>query len=251
MNIIHPEASHLPSLRQLWKTAFGDTDAFLDDFLSTAYAAQRCRCIPLGDTIAAALYWLDCTCQNAKFAYLYAVATDPAHRGQGLCRALMADTIAVLKNRGYQGAILVPQQPGLIQMYAGMGFTPCSGVAEFHTMAGDAIPARAIDGAEFSNIRRTMLPPGGILQEGENLTFLQTQVTFYTGNHWLAAVAEVDGMLWCPEFLGDPAQASGLVKALGYAEGSFRMPGAERPFAMYRPLTTDCPRPGYFGFAFD
>ena len=157
----------------------------------------------------------------------------------------------VLTAAGYHGAVLVPQKPGLIRMYAGMGFAPCSGVTEFHAMAGEPIPVRKIDPAEFARLRRTFLPAGGVIQEGENLTFQTTQTGFYAGENWLAAAVEVDGILWCPEFLGDADQAPGLVVALGYREGSVRMPGNGRPFAMFRPLVTDCPSPVYFGLAFD
>ena len=251
MNTTAPADSLIPSLRDLWKAAFGDTDAFLDDFFSTAYAPHRCRCIVIDGSIAAALYWLDCACAGRKLAYIYAVATHPHHRGQGLCRTLMAETMEVLKQGDYDGVVLVPQKPGLIRMYAGMGFTPCSGVTEFHVMAGDPIPVRKIDVEEFARLRRNFLPQNGVVQEQENLPFLATQFCFYAGKNWIAATAEVDGMLWCPELLGSTDAAPGLVKSLGYREGSFRMPGDGRPFAMFRPLTEDCPRPAYFGFAFD
>jgi len=49
----HPASHHIPQLRQLWKTAFGDTDAFLDSFFRTAFSPVRCRCILEEDRIAA------------------------------------------------------------------------------------------------------------------------------------------------------------------------------------------------------
>lgn len=252
MNIIRPDETMIPGLRRLWKAAFGDTEEFLDCFFDTAYAPDRCRCVVIDGEPAAVLYWFDCQLDDAKLAYIYAVATDPAHRGKGLCKALMADTIAVLTAAGYDGAVLVPQESWLVEMYKGMGFSPCSAVSEFHVMAAaDPIPVRKIGAAQFAALRRSLLPSGGVIQQGENLRFLATQATFYAGSDWTAAAAEVDGMLWCPEFLGDLALAAGLVKALGYREGSFRMPGEERPFAMFRPLAVDCPKPRYFGFAFD
>lgn len=252
MNIAAPAESMRPGLRRLWQIAFGDTEEFLDSFFDTAYAPGRCRCVTEDGKVNAALYWFDCGLEEAKLAYLYAVATDPACRGRGLCRMLMADTMDVLTAAGYQGALLVPQEEGLIRMYAGMGFTPCSGVREFHVLASDSgIPARRIGAEEYARLRRELLPMGGVIQEGENLRFLETQARLYAGESWTAAAAETDGMLWCPEFLGDPRLAPGLVKALGYREGSFRMAGNERPFAMFRPLAVDCPVPSYFGFAFD
>lgn len=252
MNIIRPDETMIPGLRRLWKAAFGDTDEFLDSFFSAAYGPDRCRCVVIDGEPAAALYWFDCQLDNAKLAYIYAVATDPAHRGKGLCKSLMADTMDTLTSAGYNGAALVPQEPWLVEMYKGMGFAPCTAVSEFHVMAAaDPIPVRKVDAAKFAALRRSLLPPGAVIQEGENLRFLETLAAFYAGPDWTAAAAEVDGMLWCPEFLGDPALAAGLVKALGYREGGFRMPGVERPFAMFRPLAVDCHKPQYLGFAFD
>lgn len=251
MNIRMPTDAHIPGLRKLWKAAFGDTDEFLDVFYSTAYAPDRCRCIEEDGEIVSVLYWFDCQLDGAKLAYVYAVATDPACRGRGLCRRLMEDTARHLKELGCQGIVLVPQEPDLIRMYASMGYTPCGSVREFHAMAGEERSVRKIGVEEYAALRRKLLPPGGVIQEGENLRFLATQAAFYAGETWLAATAEVDGMLWCPEFLGDISAAPGLVSALGYREGSFRVPGSERPFAMFRPLSVDCPVPRYFGLAFD
>lgn len=242
----------IPGLRTLWKAAFGDEDAFLDQFFSTAFAPSRGRCILEKDEIQAVLYWFDVSCIDRKLAYVYAVATDPAHRGKGLCRALMEDTKTILKARGYDGILLVPQQKGLIRMYEGMGFVPCTTVSEF--WCGPQIPAvplHKVDTADYAQRRRALLPTGGVIQEVENLEFLQTQAEFYIGPGFAAAVTADGDNLHCMELLGDPAMAPGIVMALGYSYGFFRCPGAGKPFAMFYPLTADCPAPAYFGFAFD
>lgn len=252
MNIISPNDTHIPGLRQLWKAAFGDTDAFLDGFFRTAYAPERCRCVVEGDIPVSVLYWFDCQLEDSRLAYVYAVATDPAHRGKGLCKALMADTMNLLKAQGYDGVTLLPQEEWLINMYKGMGFDPCTTVTETHLMAAEEpIPFRKIDGLKYAVLRRKLLPPGGVIQEGENLAFLAFQAVLYAGDGWLAGAMEVDGMLWCPEFLGSADCAPGLLKALGYREGGFRMPGDGRSFAMFHPLTNDCTLPKYFGLTFD
>ena len=251
MSAVYPNESLIPGLRDLWKKAFGDTDEFLDLFFSTAYAPDRCRCIPRGDAVQSVLYWFDCFLEGQKIAYIYAVATDPACRGRGLCRQLMEDTMEILRDRGYAAAALLPQEEWLINMYAGMGFTPCTTVTEQLFTAGKSISARKIDQGEYARLRRQLLPHGGVIQEDENLAFLAGMASFYTGDGFLAAVMENDGELWCPEFLGDPVSFPGLVKTLGFFEGRARMPGSERPFAMFRPLTKDAPTPHYFGLVFD
>ena len=43
-----------------------------------------------------------------------------------------------------------------------------------------------------------------------------------------------------------------ILSTLGYTEGIFRVPGEERPFAMYLSLgNPDLSAPEYFGLAFD
>ena len=108
MIIDKPTSKEIPALRQLWKQAFGDTDAFLDSFFAHGFAFDRCRCVRIDGVLVAALYWFDCRWQGKKVAYLYAVATDMAFRGKRLCRMLMEDTHSHLQEAGYAGAALVP-----------------------------------------------------------------------------------------------------------------------------------------------
>ena len=58
-------------------------------------------------------------------------------------------------------------------------------------------------------------------------------------------------MLFGAELLGNHESAPGILKALGFSRGSFRMPGDGKPFAMFHPLKPELPAPTYFGFAFD
>ena len=251
MSVTYPNEKLIPGLRNLWKKAFGDTDEFLDLFFSTAYASDRCRCIAEGNEVQSVLYWFDCFLEDQKIAYIYAVATDPACRGRGLCRKVMEDTMEVLTDRGYAGAILLPQEEWLIAMYAGMGFEPCTTVTEQWYPAGEEIPIRQIDETEYAALRRKMLPPGGVIQEGENMTFLAGMAKFYKGENFIAAVTTDGEEIWCPEFLGDSGAVPGLVKTLGFPAGRARMPGKSRQFAMFRLLTKEGKKPDYFGLVFD
>ena len=251
MSVAYANENLIPGLRDLWKKAFGDTDEFLDLFFSTAYAPDRCRCVAEGEAVQSALYWFDCFLEDSKIAYIYAVATDPACRGRGLCRQVMEDTMDVLRSRGYDGAILLPQEEWLIAMYAGMGFEPCTTVTEKWVSAGEAIPVRQIDENEYAAMRRKFLPDGGVIQEGENIRFLAGMAKFWAGENFVAAVSEDGEELWCPEFLGDSGCLPGLVKMLGFPAGRARMPGKEIQFAMFRSLSKKGKKPGYFGLVFD
>ena len=250
MKSCNPNPCHIRGLRELWKEAFGDTDAFLDIFFGTAFHRDRCRCICVENEVAAALYWFGCTLGDAKYAYIYAVATAKAHRGKGLCHALMKDTLAQLAEEEYAGAVLVPQELSLRDFYAGMGYRDAGGIKEFTCTAGEhPLPLRAIGREEFALRRRRLLPPGGLVQEGENLLFLEQQVQFYTGEGFLLSAWEHNGVLHGEEYLGDSTCIPGILRTLGCREGTFRTPG-EDPFAMFLPLQKGAAAPGYLGFSF-
>ncbi len=236
--------------RRLWQEAFGDTDAFLDLFSSTAYAPQRSRTVTIDGDLAAALYWFDCSYDGKKIAYIYAVATARAYRGQGLCHRLMEDTHLQLKEQGYAGAILVPGSKALFELYAGMGYVTCSYMRTLCCQAQGEVECREIGKVEYAVMRRQMLPPGGVVQAGENLDFLEKQAQFYAGPGFLLAARKEGTCLHGLELLGDVQAAPAIVAALGCESGEFRTPGSEQPFAMYYPLRDDT-APTYFGFAFD
>lgn len=252
MKFDYPQPHQIPELRQLWKEAFGDPDVFLDGFFSIGYDPHRCRCVAVDGRIAAALYWFDISWDQLKCAYIYAVATDPAFRGKGLCRNLMADTAKLLKDAGYDGMLLVPQEEGLFAMYRKMGYLPATNIAEFHCAGADkAASIQEISAAEYASRRAALLPRGSVIQEGDNLPFLDWLACFYASEDFLAAVSRAPGHLRILEYLGDPTQAGALVTALGHRESTFRAPGADRPYSMYLPLSSRCGKPSYFAFAFD
>lgn len=252
MRIEFPVPEQLPALRSLWQEAFGDSEEFLDSFFSTAFSPERCRCLYVDGGVAAALYWFDCQCRGKTMAYLYAVATGKKYRRQGFCRELLENTHMHLANRGYAGAILVPGSETLTAMYAGMGYRSGTTVSEFVCAPGpNPISLHRIDSEEYAQRRAKLLPPDGVVQEGENLLFLQTQARLYEGMGFLLAAQIRGDTLHGLELLGDPTVAPGILRALGMISGSFRAPGSMLPFAMYRSFGSDCPIPAYFGLAFD
>lgn len=253
MTFEYPAPEQLPVLKRLWADAFGDTEEFISAFFSSAFSPLRCRVAREHDSTAGMLYWFDVTCGNQKMAYLYAVATHPDHRGRGVCRRLMADTHTLLKQQGYWGALLVPQDGGLRSMYAAFGYRSCTTVSETFCAAGD-LPAELhrIDREEYARLRRTFLPEGSVVQEGENLRFLESQARFYRGQDFLLAAQETQGeALFGTELLGSAAAAPAILKSLGYARGTFRTPGDKADFAMFLPLREDAAAPAYFGLSFD
>jgi len=249
MRIDYPSSEQIPALRCLWQEAFGDDDRFLDAFFDHAYSPLRCRSITKDGRLAAALYWFDCTWQDKKVAYLYAVATAADFRGQGLCRALMEDTHSLLCSAGYAGAVLVPGTKTLFSLYGKLGYTTLSCADTLTCTAGKPVYLRKIDTAEYDALRRAFLSKNDIILGVEDSRFLSSVWQLYAGNRWVLAAFDKGKALVGMEFLGDASALPGILAALGKQKGTFRLPG-NKPFAMYKPLVSPG-TPEWFGLAFD
>lgn len=244
MNIKHPAPGDIPTLRRLWKEAFGDPDRFLDGFFRTGFSADRCRCT---EDVSAALYWFDCTWMEKKLAYIYAVATKASHRGRGLCRALMEDTHRHLQALGYAGTILVPGDEGLFRLYEKLGYVSCCPRQTVTVAAGEtAIPVTPVSADAYAALRKKQLPPNAIWQEDPTLPFLGTFSGFYTGHHFAFSGAVEGSTLYVQEFIGDMEQAPGIIAGFHCTSGKFPVSGGA-PYAMYRSLDGDASLPQYFG----
>ncbi len=252
MNFEHPGQAQISSLVRLWKEAFGEYDGFWELFLDTGFLPDHCRCITEDGQPVAGLYWFDCTCGDDKIAYIYAVVTDPAQRGRGLCRRLMEDVHSLLKNRGYASAMLVPADESLRKMYRKMGYEDCTAIAVLSCTASDsAAGIRNVSTEEYASLRRKLLPEQAVLQEGINLPFLAAQAQLFAGNDFLLAAWREEDVLHGMELLGNTAAAPGILRALGCETGTFQIPGTEKPFAMIHKLREEAVMPEYFGFSFD
>ena len=237
------------ALKQLWTETFGD-DGWIDSYFGTAWAPDRTEFLERDGEMAAALTWMDASCQGRKLAYVYAVATRPAFQGRGLCRELMNKTHDCLASLGYAGAVLVPAGEGLRRMYAGMGYVDFGGIREITVKAAAPVPVRKISPEEYAHRRRELLPDGGIIQENGAIHYLTESASLYAGDGFLLAASQEGSSLHGVELLGNPECAGGILASLGYETGTFRIPG-EEPFAMFCPFTPDSWRPGYFGLAFE
>ena len=242
----------IADLRKLWQQAFGDSDETLDAFFATGFSPDRCHYLTENDTVVSALYWFDCHLNGQKLAYLYAVATDENCRGRGFARRLMDGAHEILKDKGYAGAILVPGSKELFAMYGKLGYRSAGTVREFVAKQGDTPAALTqINAEEYARLRKAYLPQGGVVQEGALLAFLGSYARFYKGEDFLLSATSDGGQLIAQELLGNADAAPGILQALNLPKGCFRTPGTHREFAMYLPLSADCPTPGYFGLALD
>lgn len=246
----------IPQLWQLWKEAFGDDDNFLDTFYILAFSANRCRVAAQGEKVLGAVYWFSCTCRGQEIAYLYALATEKTSQGQGIATELMKSTWEQLERQGVNGTVLVPASTELIRFYAKMGYVPCAPQGRMKVQAsGPACNMKPVSPRRYGELRRNLLPSGGVVQEGANLEFLAAQARLYAGKNFIMAASTMeDGSLMAWELLSkDPVKtAPAVLKALHIGSGLFRVPYPKgRPCALFRPLSGwEGEVPQYFAFEF-
>lgn len=240
------------ALRRLWQEAFNDPDDFTNLFFSAGYSPERCHYIAENGVPVSALYWFDCHLGDQKFAYIYGVATLKTHQGKGLAGKLIRETHEILKNRGYAAAILVPAGASLFDYYRKFGYETATTVTRITCTPSDTPAAmRKISPEEYVRLCPAFLPEGSVMQGREALTFLAGYCNFYAGTDFLLICSLTPEGLRGQELLGNAQAAPGILRALNCAEGRFRTPGTDRPFAMWLPLQANCPNPAWFALALD
>ena len=251
MNIKNPQISQIPELKNIWQNAFGDSGEFINSFFNTAFCPQRCRCITENEKIISVLYWFNCYLNKQKIAYIYAVATVKEQQNKGYSSLLLKNTLNHLKQNRYAGAVLVPGSESLFDFYEKQGFKTACFITENEVMPqGQKITINKIDKNNFTAFRKQFLKSQDVIQEDENLNFLETQVDFYAGENFVMAANITDGVLNAAEFLGDTELIPQIVFTLGCKKGLIRTKGKGKPFAMFYPLAK-IKSPKYFGLAFD
>ena len=240
----------ITELRSLWKEAFGDSEAFMDDFFKYAYDKNRCQTIRKDGKTVSALYWFDAYMGTDRLAYLYGVATLTQYRGQGIAAYLIEKTCKHLQEKGYSGVLLVPGSEQLFEYYRRLGFFACTTIAEKTVTPQGSVLLQPLDAEQYGLLRRQMLPHRGVEQEGAFLELLQRQYGLFAGDGFVLCATVNGDKAFIPEFLGDEGKLPAVVAALGAKTARVRMPGQGRSFSMYRPLRSAQP-PLYFGLAMD
>jgi len=252
MTIRHTKQTDIPALRQLWKQAFGDGDAFLDSFFSVAYAPERSLCAWEDGKIVAMVYWLDFRWREHKIAYGYAVATDEKYRKRGICHKLLESMRQRLRKQGYYGILLVPENRKLLEFYERMGYTPCCGMEHFDIpAAGRPDPGlRPITWEQYARYRLQLLPEESLHPGDEVYRFLDSYLKFYRADAGIfcCAVEETpEGrLLRIEEFLGEPKGLFAITAAMGCQTCKVRLRG-HYAYGVFRHLTRDKALPKYHG----
>ena len=120
----------IPALRALWQLAFGDSDAYVDNFFNTYYRPKRMLLLEGEGRLLAMTAWFDTSFVlpgrgDYRTAYLYAVATHPDARGRGLAGRLLAWADDFFRSLAIPAVTTVPAEPSLHNFFGANGFREC------------------------------------------------------------------------------------------------------------------------------
>lgn len=124
MEVCLARSSDREGICHLWQQVFGDSREAVEQFFRFF---PRCRSYVVREQgqILSMIHALPQTLSpDVPAAYLYAIATAPEHRGQGLCRRLMEAVHEDLSKEGVRLTVLTPATPSLFDFYATMGYAP-------------------------------------------------------------------------------------------------------------------------------
>lgn len=258
MTAARASAAQYPQMKRLWKTCFGDTDAYIDGFFSRFKDAAV---VTDGEKLCAMAFLLPVSYlqpdgEEQRGAYLYAVCTEPSQRNKGCCRAVCAEAERLARENGADFLFLRPAEPSLGKLYEKLGYK-LSFTAEETAVSAAPQPKvriRTLTASEYSDLRQLQLWSECIVWPLEALEQQAAQGKLLCAETYdCFALAAVEGSgedLLFKEYLGDRALAGAIVSQLGTKNASLRTPG-DAPFAMAKALT-DKPLPtGYAGFVFD
>lgn len=126
----------IPAQRELWKLAFGDSDAYIDNFYDHYYRPERVVVLEEDGAVRSMTAWFDTVFVvpgrgEYRAAYLYAVATHPDCRGRGLAGKLLAGADGYFRSLDIPAVTTVPAEPSLHDFFGANGFREC-----FRTLGG-------------------------------------------------------------------------------------------------------------------
>lgn len=152
---------------KLWHTVFGDDEALVMEFFRLfGYQQGFGACAELDGSIAAAAYcpmgtdYIAPHGNGRKGAYLYAVATHPDHRKQGLAKELCLLLRNTVFAQGADDVFTKPSEESLYSWYEEkIGAVPRLGGQTVHFLrtANGSLPVTQLTASEYADRRRKLL----------------------------------------------------------------------------------------------
>ena len=116
----------IEQLKSLWKSLFGDTEAFISLFFHEVVREENIRVLEEKGRILSALYMLPYPFriwnQEVTASYISGAGTLPEAQGRGLMRKLLIDSFKEMDRRQIPLSILIPAEPWLYGFYEKSGY---------------------------------------------------------------------------------------------------------------------------------
>lgn len=116
----------IEQLKSLWKSLFGDTEAFISLFFHEVVCEENIRVLEEKGRILSALYMLPYPFriwnQEVTASYISGAGTLPEAQGRGLMRRLLIDSFKEMERRQIPLSILIPAEPWLYGFYEKSGY---------------------------------------------------------------------------------------------------------------------------------
>lgn len=126
LEIRNPIPAERDALSALWQKAFGDEPEYIERFFDAFVPSSFALTAWIGDALASMLFLLPSvlTIDEASYdgCYVYAVATAPAYRGQGIMTRLEEAACRVARQDGAKCMALVPASQELFHLYSKLGY---------------------------------------------------------------------------------------------------------------------------------
>ena len=117
--------SMYPILKKLWRTSFGDGEAYTD-FIFSRIPPEQILVFVEDKAVAAMLCWqpleLVTPCETIPAAYMFGFNTHPSRRGKGIGAKLIDGLQTHLLTKGYEAVCLAPATESLFEYYGKHGY---------------------------------------------------------------------------------------------------------------------------------
>ena len=255
--LVRAGRAELPALTALWSACFGDSTETVEGFWArllpqAAVFAAKVDGLPVSMLCALPTQWITDDGQTVPAAYLYAVCTAPAHRGRGLCRALISYAEKALQADGIGLAYLSPAGKGLFDFYRALGYSEAFSRREY-TVSAEKHPCKItrLAPSAYRNLREMQLY-GNCISVGEALIdwlrFGGAELYHIETAQSVCCAAAIrnGGTTTLVELLPDvPEAAETLCAALNVPEARICVPGEAVPCGMAKALSKNAALPQY------
>jgi len=121
------DSNTAPLVRSMWKTCFGDSDAFMDLYFGRKYKNENTLIYFEDDVAIASLqilpYKIRFYGKEISCSYISGACTLPEYRGKGYMTELLAEAFNVMQERHIPISILIPAEDWLFRFYEKCGYT--------------------------------------------------------------------------------------------------------------------------------